>query len=463
MTPRKPPNLVLILIDDLGHADLGCTGSTFYETPRLDALARSGARCTHAYAASPVCSPTRASLMSGKHPARLGLTHYIGAGVERGRVVGASYVDRLVTSECSLATALREGGYATWHVGKWHLGPPECWPEHHGFDVNVAGCSWGHPAHGHFSPWKIPNFPDTTSGEYLADRLTDEAIALVESQARTKPGQPFFLNLWHYAVHTPVQAPAHLVARFQEKARRLGLDGVPALVEGEVMESEHCRGRRVVRRVVQSNPTYAAMIANLDANVGRLLDTLDRLGLADDTLVLFTSDNGGLATAEGSPTCNAPLREGKGWLEDGGLRVPLIARWPGRIRAAAAIDTPIITPDLYPTFLEAAGLPPRPQQHRDGRSVLSLLSGTGSPDRDAIYWHFPHYANQGGHPCAAVRVGPHKLIRHFHDRTETLYDLLEDPAETRDLAASMPSLREQLSSRLTRWLEDVSARLPAST
>jgi arylsulfatase A-like enzyme len=454
------PNILFILIDDMGHADLGCTGSTFYDTPRLDKLASEGARGRHAYCAAPVCSPTRASMMTGKYPARMGLTNYFGTGPEVGRVRGAACGDRLPLSEVSIASALRAAGYATWHVGKWHLGPEETAPQHHGFDVNIAGTSWGHPKAGFFSPWKIPGYPDTTSGEYLTDRMTDEACKLIDAHVASKSGKPFYLNLWHYAVHTPIQAPADLVERYKAKARRMGLDQINPIVPGDVMEADHCHGTRIQRRMIQSDPTYAAMVSNLDTNIGRLLDTLEAHGLTENTIVVFTSDNGGLSTAEGAPTSNVPLREGKGWLEEGGLRVPMIFRWPAKVAPGTVFDDPITTPDFYPTFLEAAGLEQKPTQHIDGTSLLPLLVDRKSLDRDAIFWHFPHYANQGGVPCAAVRVGPHKLIRNFASHADSLYDLESDPSESIDLAQRQPDLCAALSSRLTQWLASVGATLP---
>ncbi|HEX6446403.1 MAG TPA: sulfatase [Streptosporangiales bacterium] len=452
-SPGRRPDIVLILVDDLGWADLGCYGSTFYETPHLDALARQGMLFTDAYAAAPVCSPTRASLMSGKYPARVGVTQYIG-GHAVGRLADVPYRRELPTNEYSLARALRDGGYRTWHVGKWHLGARSTWPDRHGFDVNVGGCERGHPP-SYWSPYGLPTLPDGPDGEYLTDRLTDEAIRLVENAGE----QPFFLNLWHYAVHTPIQAPEDLAAKYRAKARERGLDAVDPFEVGEPMPTWHQRHQRVTRRIVQSDPVYAAMVENLDSNVGRLLDALERTGRAEDTIVVFTSDNGGLSTAEGSPTCNRPLAEGKGWMYDGGVREPLLVRWPGVVAPGSRCAVPVTTPDLYPTLLQAAGLPSLPRQHVDGVSLVPALRGQAL-DRGPLFWHYPHYPNQGGRPGAAVRAGGYKLIRFFEDGRHELYHIDRDVAEDDDLAAAEPDRTARLAGMLDAWLASVGARLP---
>ena len=453
--PTRPPNIVLILIDDMGWTDLGCYGSSFYETPRIDALAAQGALFTDAYAAAPVCTPTRASLMTGKYPARVGITQFIGPGGHGvGRLLDVPQYAMLPTSERSLARALRDGGYQTWHVGKWHLGPRRTWPDQHGFDVNVGGCEWGHP-HSYVSPYDCPTLEDGPDGEYLTDRLTDEAIALMESAG----DRPFFLNLWHYAVHIPIDAPAELVAKYRRKAADLGLDTVDPFEPGERLPAWHLRHARAMRRTVQSDPDYAAMVENLDTNVGRLLDALDRLGLAGDTLVVFTSDNGGLATAEGSPTSNLPLSEGKGWTDEGGIREPLIVRWPGQVAPGTRIAEPMTSPDVYPTFLAAAGLDPDPQQHVDGRDLGPLLRGEPF-ERGPVFWHYPHYSNQGGEPSAAVRDGRWKLVHDFASDVDELYDLQEDIGEHRDLAHALPAQRDRLRRLLDAWLVEIEAAIP---
>jgi len=441
-------------MDDLGWRDLGVYGSGFYETPNLDELARQGMRFTDAYAACPVCSPTRASILTGKYPARVGVTNWIG-GKAAGQLLDAPYTDHLPLEETSLARALHEGGYQSWHVGKWHLGTQPFYPQHHGFEVNVGGCAQGSPP-SYFSPYRIEALPDGPPGEYLTDRITDEAIALIEHS----DGRPFYLNLCHYAVHNPIQAPPALIEKYTRKARRLGLDRLDPLEVGEPFPTLHKRDLRVTRRRFQSNPVYAAMIENLDTNVGRLLETLDAQSIAENTIVIFTSDNGGLATSEGSPTCNAPLAEGKGWMYDGGVREPLIVRWPGVTRPGAVCSVPVTSPDFYPTLLEAAGLPPRPHQHQDGLSILPLLRGEESLPRDAIFWHYPHYGNQGGTPGCSLRSGDWKLIEFFEGSRVELYNLLEDITESTNLAETYPDLVSTLQRRLREWLHSVSARFP---
>ncbi|MEM9915115.1 MAG: sulfatase [Planctomycetota bacterium] len=451
------PNLLMILIDDLGWADLGCYGSSFYETPNLDRFAQQGLRFTDAYAAAPVCSPTRAALLSGKHPARVGVTQYIG-GHAVGQLQDVPYFHQLPANERSLATALREdGGYQTWHVGKWHLGEGQTSPENHGFDVNVGGCGWGAPKHGYFSPYRCPTLDDGPAGEYLTDRITDEAIKLLEQRDTDRP---FFLNLWHYAVHTPIQAPQKLIDKYVEKAKQLGLDPEGPLQIGDHFACDHKKHLRIERRTVQSHAAYAAMIENLDTNLGRVFAALDRLGVADNTLVVFTSDNGGLATAEGSPTCNAPMAEGKGWMREGGNRVCQLARWPGVIAPGSETSVPVVTTDLYPTFLDAAGLPAQPLQHIDGHSLLPLLQGQNGPDRDAIYWHYPHYSNQGDTPAGAVRAGRYKLIEHFEDGRLELFDLANDISEARNLADEEPDRAAALHRQLIGWRNEIDALIP---
>lgn len=446
-----PPNIVLILVDDLGWRDLGCYGSTFHETPHIDALAAGGMRFTEAYAASPVCSPSRASLLSGKDAARVGITDWLG-GQGVGRLLNTPYLRGLPENEYTLARALRAAGYRTWHVGKWHLGGGRSLPDHHGFDLNVAGSSRALPG-SYVSPYRMENLRDGPDGEYLTDRLTDEAIALVDRAGDS----PFFLNLWHYAVHTPIQAPAPLVEKYRAKARAMGLPE-DAFEEGEPMAAWHLRGQRIRRRTLQSDPGYAAMVENLDANVGRLIEALRERGLLQNTVIVFTSDNGGLSTAEGSPTTNQPLREGKGWLHDGGLRVPLIVAGGGTI---PGLDTETVTstPDLFPTILELAGLPPLPAQHLDGRSIAGSLRGEVAAPH-SIHWHYPHYSNQGGRPSSAVRSGRYKLIRDWETGHVALYDLDADTGEEHDLATTLPDVLAELTDDLDRWLTDVGALVP---
>ncbi|MCG8479688.1 MAG: sulfatase [Spirochaetales bacterium] len=461
-------NIIFILIDDLGWKDLSCTGSDFYETPHLDALCASGMRFTNGYAASPVCSPTRASIMSGKYPVSTGITDWINhdrpsdspRGDCDGLLVDAPYLDHLPHAEVSVASALREGGYQTWHVGKWHLGRKAWYPEHHGFDVNIGGGHEGSPSTGgHFSPWEIEPLKDTDvpDGTYLTDYLTDEAIGLLKNRDAKKP---FFLNLWYYTVHTPIEAKAEKIAKYAEKARTMGLDTVRTFQEGDLFPCSHKKDRRIRRRLVQSDPAYAAMIESLDENIGKLLSELQSLDLTKDTMIIFTSDNGGLSTAEGSPTCNLPLAEGKGWMKEGGVREPLFVSWPGVIESGSLCREPITSTDFYPTMLEAAGLPLRPEQHRDGVSLMPLLKGGPSLGRDALFWHYPHYGNQGGTPGSSILMHPWKLIEFYEDNHVELYHLEDDPGEHIDLAESEPERTREMRNRLKSWREEKGALIP---
>lgn len=451
--PTARPDIILIVSDDLGWRDLACYGSAFHETPHLDRLAREGLAFTDAYATCTVCSPSRASILTGKAPARIGITNYI-PGNAWGRLMGVDYRKELPPDERTIARALGGAGYRCVHIGKWHLGGEASWPERVGFDVNVGACSWGHPHHGYWAPWGIPTLSESPDGTYLTDRLTDEAVRAIEAAG----DRPLFLNLWHYAVHTPIQAPAELVAKYRAKAARLGLDRIAPIVEGELLPCLHKRTQRVQRRVVQSDPAYAAMMEHLDTSIGRVLAAQAARGRLQDTLVIFTSDNGGLATAEGSPTCNAPLAEGKGWIEDGGLRVPLILRWGTRI-APGLCRTPAWGADIYPTLLSAASLPPEPQQHADGCDLLPLSTGGAALQRD-LFWHYPHYSNQGGTPACAVRSGDWKLVEWFETGRVALFNLATDPAEACDRATEQPELARRLHSSLCRWRDAVAARIP---
>lgn len=448
------PNVVLILVDDLGWTDLSCYGSTFYETPNLDVLAAGVVRFSEAYAAAPVCSPSRAALMSGKYPARVGVTNWIG-GNAVGVLADVPYFHGLPQNEYSLARAMCDGGYHSWHVGKWHLGERESAPEEHGFDLNIGGGAPRSPS-SYFSPYRLPALPDGPDGEYLTERLTTEAVRLITDHDQDRP---FFLNLWHYTVHTPIQAPAALVEKYRQKAERLGLDPSP-IETGESMAAWHLAGRQVERRTLQSDPTYAAMIETLDDSVGAVVEALLDSGQLEDTLIIFTSDNGGLSTAEGSPTCNAPAAEGKGWMEDGGLRVPLIMSWPSKIAAGSSSAVLTTTPDLYSTVLGAAGVPIRPGQAPDGVDVLPTASDD-TFERGPIFWHYPHYSNQGDTPGAAVREGNWKLTRWFEDGREALYDLDADVGEQHDLSAAQPETRDRLARLLDAWSVDVCALVPA--
>ena len=433
----QPRNVVLFLIDDLGWRDLGCYGSDYYKTPHVDRLAREGGRFTDAYAACPVCSPTRAAILTGKYPARLLLTDWLPSGRWNpyARLRSGRFVRSLPLEEETLAETFRAGGYETAHIGKWHLGgPPFSLPEHHGFDVNIGGNAHGAPGsyfHPYAGDWAIPTtglratwnvLDDGADGEYLTDRLTDEAVRFIDRSH----AKPFFLYIPHYGVHTPLQGKPDVVARY-----------------AAVPEADR-----------QGTPDYAAMVESVDDSVGRVLAALEARGLAETTVVIFTSDNGGFARA----TSNAPLRANKGSCYEGGIRVPLIIRWPGVATPGSVIAEPVTSTDLYPTCLAAAGLPLRPGQHVDGQNLEPLLRGTGFPARPALYWHFPHYnEHPSSVPASVIRKGSWKLIETFDPEGLELYDLEHDIGERHNLAAEKPSVAAELAADLAAWRSEVGA------
>ena len=444
------PNIVVFLVDDLGQRDLGCYGSTFYETPNVDRLAREGARFTDAYAACPVCSPTRASLMSGQWPQRTGVTDYIGAAQpdkwpRNTPLLPAPYSDRLSLETPTAAEALKAAGYATFFAGKWHLGPEGWWPENQGFDINMGGHDRGGPYGGkqYFSPYGNPRLSDGPPGEHLPDRLASETVRFIDANR----SRPFFAYFSFYDVHTPLMARDDLRQKYEAKRSRLP-------------ETERW-GREDTRdvRLVQSHAVYAAMVEAMDQAVGKVLRRLDELDLAKDTLVLFTSDNGGLSTSEGWPTSNLPLRGGKGWLYEGGIRTPLLVRWPGQAKPGSILSAPVSSPDLFPTLLDAAGAPPPAGQPLDGRSLRLLLQGEAPAER-ALFWHYPHYGNQGGAPGAAIRRGDWKLVEWFEDRRVQLFNVAADLSEEHDLARTEPARADRLRAELHAWQKDVGARFP---
>jgi len=450
----RPLNFVFILVDDLGWKDLGCFGSSFYETPNIDELARRGMRFTSAYAACPVCSPTRASIVSGKYPARLATTDYFGAPQPDGMsrhwtrskpLLPAPYRDHLPLEETTLAEALAGAGYAAFFAGKWHLGGEGYSPEDQGFGINKGGNRTGSPRGGYFSPYKNPQLPDGPEGEHLPDRLAGESVRFIEQVC----DQPFLLYLSFYSVHTPLQARKDLEEKYRTKAAGVSHEGPRFVPEGE---------RKA--RQVQDHAVYGGMVEAMDAAVGKVTAALERRGLADSTAVVFMSDNGGLSTSEGSPTSNVPLRAGKGWLYEGGIREPMFIVWPGRTRAGSVCDVPVTSTDFYPTLLEMAGLPLRPEQHVDGTSLVPLLEGAGKIEREAIYWHYPHYGNQGGSPGSAVRSGDWKLIEFFENGRLELYNLKDDIGETRNLAAERPDVAAKLHALLEAWRTETGARMP---
>lgn len=333
--PRRKPNFVFFLIDDLGWADVGCFGSKFYQTPNIDKLAKEGMRFTDAYAASPVCSPTRASIMTGKYPARLKLTNFL-IGKRQGKLLPAEYIHYMPLEEVTITEALKETGYVCCFVGKWHLGGEPYWPEHQGFDINIGGTNSG-MLHSYFGTQWQGNPPvESNPGEYLTDKLTDEALKFIESNK----DRSFLLYLSHYAVHIPLQAKQEMVEKYQAKAAKQPGKEPRFLPEGDTMAKQ-----------MQDHPVYAAMVESVDESVGQVTKKLEELGLADNTIVIFMSDNGGLSTAEGHPTSNLPLRAGKGWLYEGGIREPVIIKWPGAVKPNSVCSEPVTSTDFYPTML----------------------------------------------------------------------------------------------------------------
>lgn len=449
-----PPNIVVILADDLGWRDLGCMGSTFYETPNLERLAEEGMKFTRGYAASPVCSPTRVSMMTGKHPARLGTTDWFGAlqpeeaALEKNwhrSGLPAPYVEHLPLEEVTIAEALRAAGYATMLAGKWHLGDGAHTPENQGFEVNLGGTSKGQPA-SYFSPYQNPRLKDGPVGEHLEMRLAGEVGEFI----RAHRSQPFYVYYPLYLVHTPLQARADLVEKYERKRAELA---APHDVWGK--EGEH------QIRLNQSHATYAAMVQSMDDAVGVVLRAIEDAGLREETLVVFTSDNGGLSTAGGLPTSNVPLRAGKGWLYEGGIRVPWLVRWPGKIKAGTTCATPVFTADLYPTLLTAAGLAANAAQPCDGLSLLGLFRGEAMESR-ALYWHYPHFHGQHSFPGGAMIEGEWKLIRDYETERVALYNLGIDIGEQHDLASSEPERVASMNGRLSAWLDAMDAKFPTA-
>jgi arylsulfatase A-like enzyme len=450
----KPLNFVFIMADDLGQRDLGCYGSTFYETPHLDALAASGVRFTSAYAACPVCSPTRSSFQSGKYPARTTNTDFFGGPqpdaaalmprFENRKLLPAPYLDRLPHDELTIAEALKEAGYATFFAGKWHLGGKGFMPEHQGYDENQGGNSAGHPK-SYFSPYQNPQLKDGPPVEHLDIRLASEAARFIKDH---RDG-PFFVCFCPYEVHVPLQTSAELKRKYRNKAR---LNIAPQPRFGREGQSNV--------RLVQNHPVYAGMMETMDAAVGTVLAALEESGVSDHTAIIFTSDNGGLSTAEGAPTSNVPLRAGKGWMYEGGIRVPLLVRWPTKTKPGTACDNYIISTDFYPTMLEMANLSPRPEQHTDGKSFAPLLRGENEFKRGPIYWHYPHYGNQGGQPSAAIREGDWKLIKFFEDDRTELYNLSNDLSEHCELSHREPERTASLARKLHDWQVSAGAQMP---
>ena len=429
--PQPPNNVILILADDLGWTDLGCFGSDLYQSPHIDTLAHDGMRFTANYSACTVCSPTRAALLSGKYPARLRITDWIpGLAPQNPKLIVPDFTKHLPLEETTMADVLHDADYATALIGKWHLGGPPYYLEHHGFDRNIAGTDQPQPRPGYFAPYDIDTIEQGTKGEYITDRLGEEAVRFIRGHA----DRPFFLYLPHFAVHTPIQAKKYLINRYQA---------------------------RVHEGLRHTNATYAAMIDSMDQTVGRVRITLNELGIADRTIIIFTSDNGGRIPT----TSNAPLRAGKGSCYEGGVRVPLIIYWPNVTPCGSECATPVITMDLYPTVLEMTDLPGRGNSPIDGLSLVPLLRRSGDLTDRPLFWHYPHYQHYqrgGTTPYGAVQRGDYRFIEFYDDERIELYNLRDDRGERNNLAESSPEVVKSLRDKLHAWLRAVDAQMPTS-
>ncbi len=448
---EKPPNFLFILVDDLGYMDIGANNPRcFYETPNIDRLARSGMRFTNAYAASPVCSPTRYSILTGKYPTRAACTEWF-TGRRAERFLPAEYNNRMPLQEVTIAELLAHKGYRTAFLGKWHLGPDRrFWPQAQGFEINIGGWHLGAPR-SYFSPYRNQMLPDGPPGEHLPARLAQETVKLLERFRHER----FFIYLSFYSVHTPLQGRRDLVEYYRRKAKKITPPGQPIFAQEEQIFLTD-RPRQV--RIFQNHPVYAAMVHAMDEAVGQVLDKLEELGLAENTVVFFFSDNGGLSTSEGHPTSNLPLRGGKGWLYEGGVREPCLIRWPGVTPPGSVCHRPIMSIDFYPTIAQIAQVELDPNHPVDGVSLVPLLQGSGDFPQRPLFWHYPHYSNQGGFPGGAVRLGRWKLLQRYEDGRVHLYDLLDDPSETNDLAQAYPQRVAQLRKLLFDWYAEQKAR-----
>ncbi|MGL1886796.1 MAG: sulfatase [Reichenbachiella sp.] len=432
------PNVVVILVDDLGWTDLTSYGSDFYQTPNVDQLASEGIKFTNSYSSCTVCSPSRASAMTGKYPARLNLTDWIkGHKFPWAKLSVPDWTMHLDSSEYTMAEAFQDAGYFTAHVGKWHLGDEEKdWPVNHGFDQNIAGWLKGSPnraegGNGYFSPYANPRLEDGPEDEYLTERLANEVCQLIEE----KKEQPFFINFWLYSVHTPLQAKEEKVNKY--KALKDSINN-------------------------HQNPTYAAMVEHMDDAVGKVIAKLKEQGLYDNTIILFSSDNGGLIGRKNRVTSNVPLRQGKGGMYEGGVRIPTILYVPNHELSGTTSDAVVITPDYYPTLADLAGvvIPNRQLKNMDGVSWSPLLNQKSDLNRDAVYWHYPHYHQEGAVPYSAIRDGDWKLIENFETNRLELYNLKTDLGETTDLAMEQTDKVVTLKQKLDDWRMEVEAQYP---
>jgi arylsulfatase A-like enzyme len=495
---HKKMNVVFFLVDDLGWSDIGINGSTFYETPNIDKFAKENVRFTQAYAACHVCSPTRGSILTGKYPARTGLTDWLPGRKDFPfqMLKNVRSVQHLPFEENTLAEVLHANGYRTAIYGKWHLGEEESSPLKHGFEERLTEWNKGWPLT-YFPPYQLQGLEGGTEGEYLTDRVTSEALKYIEKNK----DQPFFLYLSHFAVHDPIEGRPDLVKKYEKKlSERREENNSPFILEGNpdtinplsagklkgLLKNKDYKGfgnlpnRTVKVKQVQDNVQFAAMVESMDESLGRVLAKLKELGLDENTVVIFVSDNGGMAAMNmGNPlkkispaavsksfsTSNLPLRGAKGWLYEGGIRVPMIVRWPTQGKSGLVSDVPVISTDFYPSILDMLGLPAHPEQCKDGMSITPLLKEEKKAikklENRALYWHFPHYSNHGlQSPGGAVRYGDYKLIEYYEHNTVQLFNIKNDPGEQHDLSHTEFKKVKQLTEMLHQWRKDVAAQMP---
>ena len=450
---KKKPNVVFILVDDLGLHDLSVTGSNYYETPNIDKLAEQGMIFTQGYASSRVCSPSRASIMTGRFTARHGITDWIGAktGTEwrahgrQDKLLPADYLHSLPKKDVTLAEAMKNSGYRTFYAGKWHLGKEGSYPEDHGFDINVGGWDKGSPIGGYFSPWKNPKLENRFDTENLSIRLANETASFIKQNKDST----FFAFLSFYAVHGPIQTTKSKWGKYQQKAIKNGL-----AKNGYEME------RVLPIRKEQDNPIYAGLVESMDDAVGVVLDELKKQGIDKETIVVFTSDNGGVASGDSFSTSNLPLRGGKGYQWEGGIREPYFIKVPWLENKGTRNDFPVTGTDFYPTILDLVDIPLLPNQHIDGVSLKPVLEGERMNIKRPLYWHYPHYGNQGGEPSSIIQENGWKLIHYWEDGRDELYDLNSEIGEESNVAIENQETTIQMRTQLFAWLSEVGANLP---
>jgi arylsulfatase A-like enzyme len=449
----KKPNILIIYVDDLGISDLGYTGSIFYESPNIDRLASKGTVFTQGYSNSRVCSPSRASILTGKFTARHGITDWIGATTgtdwrflnRHDKMLPADYQMALNLSDTTLAEVLKYNGYNTFYSGKWHLGDEGSFPEDHGFDINIAGIDKGSPPGGYFSPFKNPKLEDKEPGENLTIRLAQETANFIN----TKKDQPFFAFLSFYAVHGPIQTTQEKWNKYREKAERLGIADSAFIME-----------KKLPIRRVQDNPIYAGLVETMDDAVGIVLEALEASGLEKNTIIIFTSDNGGVASGDNFSTSNLPYKGGKGYYWEGGIKAPFIVYVPWLNSNGKTLETPVTAADLYPTILDFANIQLMPNQHQDGMSLKPMMELNSNLPERPLYWHYPHYGNQGGDPSSVIRLGDWKLIHLYETGENLLFNLKIDPFESKNVAEANTELTLQLEQQLLNWLQSVNAKFP---